>query len=94
MAPVATFFEKPLTVYDIAQYKIGHICNDYKQAATPVLNLQSTSVKSYLDDGKSMDDHQPVPNSSTSEIRDNGECIPEYLTGPALLAHVPLALLA
>ena len=86
--PVATFFEKPLTACDIGRYKIRNIRNDPKPAPTPVLNLKSTSVKPYLDDSTSIDDHQPVPNSFTSEIRDKSECIPECLTGPAPPAHL------
>ena len=55
----------------------------HQPAPTPVPNLRSTSVEPYLDDSTSIDDHQPVSNSSTSEIEKDCECITECSTAPA-----------
>ena len=57
--------------------------NDHQPAPTPVPNLRSTAVEAYLDNSTSIDDHQPVLNSSTSEIKKDCECILECSTAQA-----------
>ena len=56
--------------------------NDYQLVPTPVPNFRSTSMKPHFDDSTSTDNHQPVPNGSISEIRDDCERVPERLTAP------------
>ena len=55
--PVTTFFKEPLTACNIGQYKIRNICNYPKPVLTPVLNLKNISVKPYLDDRTSINNH-------------------------------------
>ena len=76
---------------DAGRYNIRNRRNDHQPAPTPVPNLRSTSVEPYLDDSTSIDDHQPVPNSSNSEIQKDFECILECSTAPAPPAQIPSA---
>lgn len=77
-----------MTIYNISQYKILNSCNDYKPASTLIFNLKSISIKLYLNDSMSINDHQLVPNSSTSEILKDRKCILECSIIPAPPAQV------
>ena len=90
-APITTLFKKPLTAMDVGRYNICNRRNDHQPAPTPVPNLRSTSGEPYLNDSTSIDDHQPVSNSSISEIEKDCKYILECLTAQAPPAQVPPA---
>ena len=87
-APITTLFKKPLTAMDVGRYNICNRRNDHQPAPTPVPNLRSTSGEPYLNDSTSIDDHQPVSNSSISEIEKDCKYILECLTAQAPPAQV------
>lgn len=68
---------------DFGQYNICNKYNDYYPTSTLVPNLKIILVGPYLNDNPSIDDHQPMLNSSTSKIQKDCKYILECLKVPA-----------